>query len=410
MGYLAWYVVDIPIGDDWSFLEDDALPSGLTLDWLFKRHNEHIILWTKVQHWVFLKIFDWNISLIQLFNFLLYGALIASVLLVSQLISAKFSKWLPLFLIFLLVQLNWENHSWAFQSQFHLVVIFANLTVYFLFSEESPSLKNIAIASVTSFACLTAFSSGVAVIAFLAIFFGLYSIFITKKYKAGLMYCGLAGVGCALWLLTHRPVGYHSPAVYPWHFEFWAFFLNLSSFGLGLDGIHTKLSAVYSLVLIIPCAILLLSEHHLKDRRVWILFATVAVPLGMIATVAVGRAGTGLGASKVSRYSEFALLLTPYTALAWALLMEGSKLPYRFAMMPLALFLMISFANNWSWEPAYRKLNLERKQGIQCLHRKLAGVSQEKCLTIYPWGIPQSYLDNAKKLNVSFFQKLNEEN
>ena len=103
MGYLAWYVVDIPIGDDWSFLEDDALPSGLTLDWLFKRHNEHIILWTKVQHWVFLKIFDWNISLIQLFNFLLYGALIASVLLVSQLISAKFSKWLPLFLIFLLV-------------------------------------------------------------------------------------------------------------------------------------------------------------------------------------------------------------------------------------------------------------------------------------------------------------------
>ena len=41
LAVVLYYAVDLPYADDWQFLAEDQLPAGLSLEWLYRQHQEH---------------------------------------------------------------------------------------------------------------------------------------------------------------------------------------------------------------------------------------------------------------------------------------------------------------------------------------------------------------------------------
>lgn len=126
--------------------------AGITasFEWLFRPHNNHWIVPTRAEILLFYRLNGWNLASQQLFNFLLFGILLLSVAWgLARAISGpggwkKTSKALLIpapFLIFLLSPISYENHDWAFQSQFHFALLFAWWGCFFLFPRKVVSLE-----------------------------------------------------------------------------------------------------------------------------------------------------------------------------------------------------------------------------------------------------------------------------
>src|SRR4051812_46789729 len=115
------YSVNVPFWDEWGAFSDSALPSGLSLKWLFTQHNEHRIVLTKLLTWSLFKFDGWNIALNHAINFMIYGLILFGAITFG--VKRRFGEEayrVSLFTIpFLLSPINEENHLWAFQSQFH---------------------------------------------------------------------------------------------------------------------------------------------------------------------------------------------------------------------------------------------------------------------------------------------------
>jgi len=376
------YAVDVPHIDEWYYFDRNALPEGLTWRWLFAFHNEHRILPTKLMAWINLKLFGLDFVKQQLFNFILYGALIATVAKLKKKILGDAFHLFPAFLFFLLSPINYENHIWGFQSQFHLVVIFALLALNYAF-EERDYLRKYRLFVVLVLLSAYSFSAGVALAAILSVCQAAF--FVSEKtrnkhdsppeFSQLLMPTALIAFGLACWFIGYQRPAHHPPLTFPLSGAFWEYFLNVLSCAFGFTRISTSAGIICLILVTTPLFILWLRSDYGKKSGRWKISTVIPAILIILAVISVGRGG--LGEPKSSRYTEFGLLLIPFASIAWYMALSPGKLR-NCLLLTFWLFCTYTLAPYWT-DYFYRADRVNKLQKLQCIENYYNGSGDGNC-------------------------------
>ena len=397
------YSVDVPTLDEWvAYFKQDGLIKGLTWRWLFGFQNEHQIVLTKLMAWLNLKLFGLSFVLQNLVNFFIFGGVLAALVAFKNRVTGREAFALfPLFMLFLLSPINYENHLWAYQSQFHLALLFSVLMLRHAYRGEL-ALKSAAAFSLYAVLAMYSFSAGV-------IFVASYLLCVTVYVTAGirgkrigsrngwrflLTVCGLCGAALFLWSLGYGTHADPHPRVFPDDIRFWDFFLNIVSFGFGFESMHLLPGVVCLMLTLLPPALLLFRKDTRWQPSTWLVLSAVLGILAVLAAISVGRAW--VYPPKTSRYAEIGFMLIPYSALGWWLVMkEGAR---RAAVLSLFwLFCCMAYFNDWSTKghALFRQFNLYNLEYIEAYY---AGAGNGT----YPENSVPEDLDRAQKLGVRF--------
>ena len=129
--------------------------------------------------------------------------------------------------------------------------------------------------------------------------------------------------------------------------------------------------------------------------------------LGILASIAGARGNFNEG-SKSSRYADFAMMLVPFTAFAWAIILRDRPNLKKYALVGLWLFCCLGFSYKWLWFSVYRVQRDSRKEGVECIKAYYKHGGQAMCPTLYAAPL-ESMLDEAKRLNLSFYKEIQKE-
>lgn len=406
------FAVDVPYMDEWdTYFTEDGLLSGFSWQWLFGFHNQHRIVLTKFMTWLNLKFFGLDLLKQQLFNYLLYGALLVALARLKEKITPSSFTLFPLFLIFLLSPINWENNSWGFQSQLHMALIFSVLALMHAYESGSPSRN---IVCLILFALLSAYSF-LAGVTFAFVYLVCYLIFIVSEIINGrieakkgitqiLILSVVIGAGIAYWFVGYVRPDYDPPLALPYSGIFWSYFLNVVSLAFGFAR-TAHLPGIICLVLVVTPLILLLvvKEHRSKPAARTIVTAILGV-LAVLAVISMGRAG--ISDPKSSRYSEIGMLLIPYTAISLWLVIPREK----WRNLALTAFWCFCFAASFSgWsDNGYREQMVGRLFSLSCIDQYYKGSGDGRCLETFPRPLGE-YLESARKLRVKFTRQFKEQ-
>jgi hypothetical protein len=385
---VAKYAVNIPYLDEWEALTPGHLDSGVSLHWLFQQHNEHRIMPTKILTAALYWWDGWDIAVNQEINFLLYGVLLATILFcLYRFVSKEAFVVAALFNPFLLSTIDYENHLWGFQSQFHFFLIFFIIAAFLAFEQ---STRLVALGAVAAVLCMFSFSSGVACALVLA---GMISM-----HKIGQRWFVTTTVGIAtlIWLWGYtRPS--RMPLSLPWTAGFWKHFLNTVSLGFGWDSL-ALLPGVFCLAIVLIPAV----GVFLRNQN-WPCVTVVFGILASLALVSMGRGALGIEQAKSSRYAEIGMVLIPFTAVLWARFLSGRSRQLK--ILALGLFWLLCFVvfrNNFGYS-MYAETYRMRQEAVECVYAYYEHGGPTICRTVYGEDI-SGRLETARRLNLSFYR------
>ncbi len=415
---IAFYAVDVPFMDEWEALNPNALPAGFTWSWLFVQHNEHRIIFTKLQTWLLYFLNGWNVATQEIMNYLIFGCILLVLIRIYRRNSGhlKIHEYLA-FLIFLLSPLLHQNHMWGFQSQFHLVLLFFLITSLYWFSEDQ-SFKNLSSGSFFGLMSIFSFSNGLVACGAL---FGVFTFFkwtlalkskkSRKKHLSGWAFVAfIMGTGALCWL--HNYIKQPDPSfkwAYPNSWLFWRYFLNLVSLGFGANGENAPVGFVAFAFVLSPFILSIKSGHFKRwNNKEWTLLGLLGGILAALSAIALGR-GSNLIGSKSSRYAEVAILLIPISFLSWELHYRVQKKSFARFFAIFWLILAFSFLDDWKFIRPYKGHAASEIVGLKCVENYYKGLNQEaNCPELYPGPIA-ARLDRARELNISFTRKITDQ-
>jgi hypothetical protein len=422
--FVIWkYAVDIPYWDEWVTFSPKYLPKGLTFHWLFAQQNEHRPATTKLLVWSLFQLNGWNLIVHQLLNFALYGFILIWIVWFAKKIS-KVPVWIILsFMIFLLSPINYENHSWGYQSLIHFWLLFFLASSYYLFT-ESQRWSDLIIACTLSILSIYSFGSGVVSTSTVLVIFCIFKCaraFSSKdRGKRTLEFLQLVAViivlgsALALWFVGYHKPPYHPALTFPYKLKFWNFFLNIVSFGFGIDRASRLLGVVCLLIVLVPIWGIWRQKSNLSGGQ-WATLAIAISILAVLGSASVTRAGFGVGVAKSSRYAEFGMILIPFSLLNWSFFLKDRERSRNQVIAGLWVFCFLTFANNWigfgnydAGAPSFRNypaLAARKMVGVECVRAYYFQGGNGNCPTIYP-GVLAAELEEAKKLNVSFYRSM----
>jgi hypothetical protein len=421
------YAVEIPYMDDWTMF-GPGRPAKLSVAWLLDASNtrptasEHVIAPTKLLVWMQYHLNGWNFSLNLVLNFLLFGLFIAWIAWFADQAVPDIPRYAKLaFIIFLLSPIDWFNHFMATQTCYLFYLIFFFLGSYLLF-KDNQHWWHIVAGSLLSLLSIYTLASGfgsslVLVIAF-CVFKGarVYSetnsarrIRETLQLAVTVFFIGGA---LSFWIAQYVTPP-HVNLVLPSDLRFWQFFVNLVSFGFGVETFSSWWGTFCLLVVVVPiCAII----WRRKGKLTSIEWTCVVMATGLLLNVgeiAAGRASPSVAAgSKALRYVEFVLPLIPLSMIMWAVLLRERKRLKAATLAGLFAFCWLAFANDWRFD-GYEHEAARRIEGRACVKEYYKGIGDGRCPTVYsvtPAHIPLStWLDGARAVNASFYKNIREE-
>lgn len=395
----AWAVlsraVDVPYWDEWEALAPGALQWEAPWSWIFSPQVESRTATTNLLVWLGYRIEGWNLIHQLAFNLGLYGLLVAGA---AALCGPK-GAGLPWrhaapFLLFLLSPKCAESLFWGQSSNQHFPLLFFIMACLCLF-RENPGPLWTAAGVAAAWISINSHASGfVACAALLAI----PGLRILGRRGSGMGALGVAA-GLGLWLIYYAPSPDHPQETGPGDPRFWRFFVNLVSWGFGMDQVSATLG-LFCLALVLAPLVLKNKTWSSSD---WAVAATAAGVLAALAAISFGRAGFGVSYSKMSRYAETAGLLAPLAAAGWGLRLRDS--PSRpWALAALWIFTFLGHAGNWSFS-AYDRYRKERLLGVACLEEHYLRGGPPNCPMIYPFPLGDK-LKRAHELDVSFYRRI----
>lgn len=443
--------VDIPFGDEWdAFVYPGRLTAEFPLEWIFSRHGDHMIVLSRLQAWFFYHLDGWNVANVQTFNFVLYGLIPLSIFFFMRKQTPDMPKWVAAsFILFLLTAISWENHVISMNSQNHYSGLFFILTVYFLFTEKQILIPAIVAGG---FCVLTvlASSQGPAMAVVLVVLYAIFKLVrITQQqipWRAEIghlsVFAMMSVAGIFIWIsnygLLARKIDAGNSLIFPHSLIFWKFFLNLlsSSFGVQIDAL-TKNPALaqsalvglaYLSLILVPLTIYIWRNWRSMDSRSWSVIAALLGTLAALASITIGRGyWWTIGADgKSPRYTEVGIILLPFLALQFWVLLKNRQRLRKYVLIVLWIILLIPLVDHWRFEKIYSGVRSARMKGLQCVQRyyDLRNITEsETNIQIYPKdgnGVCQTvffncspdgkcfslalYLENAKKMKFSFVE------
>jgi len=414
---LIWkYAVDVPYLDEWASFDPTQLPSGLSLENLFAQHNEHRIMTTRLLVSLQFHLNGWNLATHQILNFAIYGLILLAIGWFAKGAAPQIASWLILgFIVFLLSPINWFNHFMGYQSHVHFWLLFSLVSAVFLFSDTQRWL-DVVVGSAFAVLSICSDAAGFVSSFALLIMFALFKIIhihssaesrrAARGYFQVILVVGFLGSALLLWLLDYRKPPYHPALVLPHEWKFWSHFLNLVALGFGVDGVSNTLGAFCMLIILVPVVgVILINKRNLRVGQ-WRTLALMLGVLGVLASIAAGRAGFGVEQAKDSRYFEVGMMLIPLSLVSWTFLLQEKKLLRAGLIAGLWIFCFQTFWNNWKEFRQYKRVAIQRKAGLTCLTAYYQGDGDSNCSTLYPVPIPIHLLEGAKALNVSFYRRI----
>jgi len=402
------YSVDVPFWEEWEYFLPGGLPSGLTLDWLFGFAGYHRVVPTKFMAWLNLQLFGLDFRLQKIVNYLLFAGVLAALCHLKQKILVKREFLLfPAFLLFLLSPIAYENHSNSYQSQIHLLIILTLIALVHLYREGAkPGASLVFLLSLA--AAINTFSGGMTVAAVLLPCWVVFLLFQVRSGHAGLTRALLlvtAGGGCVALVAASWISGYQQPSDCAWTSPlsglFWDTFLNLVSFGFGMETEHPLPGVLWLLAVLVPLIVLLSRRETRHRKEIWLLATAVATILALLATISITRANFA-GTAKASRYVEFGMLLIPLTALSWWLALQTARQRLLILLL-LWSACVVTFADNWSFAP-YRDGSQMDQFTLDTVEEYLHGKGDGS----FPWTHPKPlppFIAGARQLNVKFIRQ-----
>jgi hypothetical protein len=408
--WVVWSTaVDVPSHDEWSLLCSDGLPAANSLEWFFRFHAEHRIVTTKLLIWMLYQVNGWDLVVHAVVNFLLYGMLLLLMFTTCRRISPETPAWVVLaFLFFLLSPINYENHYRPFQSQFHFALIFVLIGVRCLFDERQRAWMLLTGAAAL---IVAAYSLAAGLLAAFAALVAFSAHKYARAHSAGsrrtdarqwLLVVSLSAMPLAAWFLGYSPHPAHPPISWPWKAEFWGCFLDLFSLGLGVDTPSLFSGIALAAVLVAPWLIVAWRGRQ-TDPRTATLVSLALASVAIFAAVAMGRAGFGPGQAKSSRYSELAMFGMIWAVLGWAKALEHDPRLRSRVLVALWLVCFFGFADNWDFGV----------YGVQ-QRARLRDVAAIRAQCLNPNACPnpeyREMLENARRLNLSFYRRCEKQN
>jgi hypothetical protein len=407
------YAVNVPWWDEWAMLRPDGLATDPSLTWLWQRHNEHRIVLTKLLIWLLYRADGWNHVTNQVINFFFFGGLLTCVIWFARTVTNLAFSTICAFVIFLLSTANYVNHAWGLQNHVHFALVLLTLSILFLFSDRPPSSRETALGA--SLASLAIFSSAIGVVG-VAMMLPIFLLHCQRSYGEGwprwrTLAIGVTpiAVAIALWLRHYQPPAQESTWATLANENLWRFFLNLVSWGFGVDRQSDTAGVFCLLLVLVPMLGHLVRQRLQSPPRTYALLAETLAIFAILASIAKGRLPFGMDQAKASRFAEIANLLVLLAACWWSLLLKARI--RTLVLSALWLFCFACFSNNWGLA-GYCWLHDWKVAGIDCARRYYkAGGGEADCPTLYPNaffpGEPfAERLQRAKELNLSFYRSL----
>lgn len=404
------YAVNFPWADEWMVLEPNALPCGFTWSWVFGFHNEHRIVFTKLIILALYKINHYSYPIHQALNFIIFTFMAFFVTRFAKRFIPAMPSWISFgFVLFLFSPINHENHMLAFNTHFHLVLLFFLSSVYFLFDPKA-GYKELILGIILATFSIFSFSSGILFAVSIAFFFLAFRILTRKNKKATvesvLVLIALSSA-VAIWFIGYQKPSHHPASILPNDHRFWDFLSNLIAFGFGIERNSQVLGVICLLVVLTPLAGLC----FVKPMRRWPLswFSILTIVIGIMlsaAAVTAGRAGFGLENAKGSRYFEAVMLLVPFSAMSWWLFLSElqNKSLRASVLAALWIFCFLNFSNKWRF-PVYQDDGWEKMHWQRCVKNLVkTGNKGTNCLKVVEFLLPA--LERARKLKMSFYEEL----
>jgi hypothetical protein len=405
------YSVDVPYSDDWIYFEPGNLKLDFPYDWIFKQELEHRIVLTKLLGWINLRLLDLDYCAQKLFNYLLFGSLLLSlVYLKNKLLGKGAFICFPLFLVFLLSPIAWENHRWALQSDYHFSLMFACLALCYV-SPRELSMKSIGLFCL--FSCLAMYS--LAPGAVLATVYWLCSVvyliarIAREKDSPSLRWLLVIQILAMGLIVCSWTYGYKNPAdvwphayLFPWEPGYWGNYLNMISFSFGFQDDQVLPGVVCLGMVLVPLGVLLVNNETRWQSITWSLVSANVGILAVFAVVAMARADVNYYGAKTSRYAEVGFLMIPFMAIAWWHILQTRK-SRGVVLTLLWLFFFFGYFDNWSSQ-AYRETKQYDLQTLECAENYYNGTGDGLCRgETFP---NAQVLDRARELGVNFTKQL----
>lgn len=410
---LLKYAVNIPFWDEWEAINKGGVLAEPSIEHLFVQHNEHRIVTTKLLSLALYYLDGWNLITHQTVNFLIYGFLVAIVAYIVKKSSPELSSLtLMCFVMFMLSCVSIENHYWGFQSQFHFALLFAFLSIWFLFSERQE-WKKVLLGTLFTLLAIYSFSSGLVmslvVIAGYGVFksIRIYTGTDRKREILQLVAVMLIAAGSiAFYFAGYVKPGDHPVYTLPYQKLFWTYFLNLLSggFGFKIDNIAPGIFIFF--FAIVPIIGLIKKYRSRLSSGNWVIIVSTLAVFAALSSITMGRAGFGKGHSKASRYSEIVIMLIPFSVALWSVfLIEQKKLRYYF-LIGFWIFCGFGLSRFWNFPKTYSGIATERQQARDCVQNYFQNGGAADCPSAYPIPIADR-LEFIKTQPLSFVKELN---
>jgi hypothetical protein len=416
--FLLANVVDIPYWDDWEYFSPSGLSRNFDISYLFSRHNEHLIVLSKLLAWIALVVSNLDFRVLSLVSWTAYVSLV--VILLQQFVGSSLYREFPgsiVIFIFFFSMASWENFYWSFQSCFHLAILCWTTGLTQAFKGELNPLRALCIGGFFSLSIFSvAFGVPLVVGAFSVwLFFDLKSgtnrrgaLTPTAILKSGVF---LAVVGAIyLWAKMSPTTGANSVSLHtmPWQISFWSHFLVLVGRSTGANGILASQSFGIGIL-----GILLGSFYRIwkstgtqleANLRFWV--AHTSGVLLALSSISVGRAYMGSEQALATRYAEISMLLIPPVIIFGSKLfwIKGPVFQDRLLKVLFALFFCF-YLDSWDFMK-YARHRADRISGQDCLVKVLNSQYDQVCEYYYPAAL-KSKMSRAKDLDVSFLRNLN---
>ncbi len=427
--------VNLPYWDEWESLRTGALNHTLSLSWLFRFHNEHCIVLTKLLTWILFQTCDWNFPVALVINYLIFVTLVLTLLTFQPKASREERVQFLWFFPFLFSMVPSDNHASHFQSQFHFMILFTLLAARLLFRAQ-PTHVTFGAGIACAVVAIFSMAGGVpAALTLIGVFWLRQLLLLPETEAAAGIAAGItrseqrafqgkkswiAGALLSVSLLLAIGVwrqGYHAPAahpafLYPNSWQFYEFLLNSVAYGFGVGRISTLRGAFCLAWILIPLALNLKNAKQRQNPDTWALLGASLALLAMIGAITMGRGAGGPSQAKAPRYGEIALFLMPLSLLAWKQWLRSFTPSVRRRFMAGAWALLaLSFSHQYRFS-YYQELESRKKEAIPCIlnyyEQSASGASTHSdgfCPQVYPAPLEEC-LERARELNVSFYQEL----
>jgi hypothetical protein len=98
--------------------------------------------------------------------------------------------------------------------------------------------------------------------------------------------------------------------------------------------------------------------------------------------------------------------LLPLAVVNWSIFLQKRKFLVIAAIASLWVVCFFTFFDNWRQFKYYKREAVRRQIGLKCLKAYYEQKGDGNCPTIFPVPLPPRLLQEAKRLNVSFYRKM----